>query len=458
MMFPNTTTESAHTEASIRYNQSSSQTVNATEQNGRIHLLTPIDPVAKHCIFISMAVVCVLGFFGNVLVAFHLKETHNKWQFRRNVNFTLFSIRLNYYLSSLVISDISCPLVTLPLCYLQLFTDVFQKDWHCKIERFLYFVFPCVTINNLLVIAVERLFASREISGRFAFSTVKRLIAFAWLSAFLITLLPVANFKIVRYDLNATHFTTTCRFDNSVFTSRVAMLSFTVLDSILPSIVLIFCNICVMTQARQKLQFVRRSLSNSRHKRESILMSKGIFMLVAITFAFTIPYLLSFTYIMFNSIAKPTISYQTDYIIRNSGGVLVTANTAVNVLIYTLQLSQFRARLMRMVRKLFLCKLSSAEKVESKAEEDIIPHKNIEERNANLANNSNIEEVEDKQLRNETDRGKAPCVEQNEMQELRAPTLKRTENNFANEVNEEQVAVNKKEKTGCRTLIEVDVH
>lgn len=457
-MFPNTTTESAHTEASIRYNQSSSQTVNATEQNGRIHLLTPIDPVAKHCIFISMAVVCVLGFFGNVLVAFHLKETHNKWQFRRNVNFTLFSTRLNYYLSSLVISDISCPLVTLPLCYLQLFTDVFQKDWHCKIERVLYFVFPCVSINNLLVIAVERLFASWEISRRFSFSTVKRLIAFAWLSAFLITLLPVANFKIVRYDLNATHFTTTCRFDNSVFTSRVAMLSFTILEFILPSVVLIFCNICVMKQAWQKLQFVRRSLSNSRHKRESILMSKGIFMLVAITFAFIIPYFLSFTYIMFNSIAKPTISYQTDYIIRNSGGVLVTANTAVNVLIYTLQLSQFRARLKRMVRKLFLCKLSSAEKVESKAEEDIIPHKNIEERNANLANNSNIEEVEDKQLRNETDQGKAPCVEQNEMQELRAPTLKRTENNFANEVNEEQVAVNKKEKTGCRTLIEVDVH
>lgn len=54
-------------------------------------------------------------------------------------------------------------------------------------------------------------------------------------------------------------------------------------------------------------------------------MSKGIFMLVAMTFAFIIPYLLSFTYITFNSIAKPTISYQTDFIIRNTGGVLVTA-------------------------------------------------------------------------------------------------------------------------------------
>ena len=453
-MFPNTTIQPAHAEASIRYNQTSSLTMNAAERSSRIHLLTPIDPVTKHCIFISMTVVAVVGFFGNVLVAIHLKAMQNKWQFRRNVNINLFSIRLNYYLGSLVTSDILCPLVTLPLCYLKLFTGVFQKDWHCKVEIFLYVVFPCVTINNLLVIAVERLFAAWEITRRFSFSTVKGSITFAWLSALLITLLPVANFRIVQYDLNATHFTTTCRFDNSVLISRVAMLSFTVLEFILPSIVLIFCNICVMNQAWQKLQFVRRSLSNSRHKRESVLMSKGIFMLAAITFAFIIAYLLSFTYIMFNSIAKPTISYQTDFIIRNSGGVLVTANSAVNVIIYTLQLSQFRDRVKSMVRKLFVWLLLSAEKVESKTEENIIPHKGIEARNADLANNNNIEEVEDKHTRNETGRGKAPCVEH---YEPRAPTVKR-KNNSANAVNEEQAAVNNEKETGCGMLIAVDVH
>ena len=159
---------------------------------------------------------------------------------------------------------------------------------------------------------------------------------------------------------------------------------------------------------------------------------------------------------MFNSIAKPTISYQTDFIIRNSGGVLVTANSAINVLIYTLQLSQFRARLKSMVRKLFVCKLPWAQKVESKAEEDIIPHKGIEERNADN-NNNNIEEVEDKQLKNETERGKAPCVEEHEMKDPRAATLEQ-ENNFANKVNDEQAAVNMKKETGCPMLIAVDVH
>lgn len=206
-----------------------------------------------------------------------------------------------------------------------------------------------------------------------------------------------------------------------------------------------------MKQAWQKLQFVRRSLTNSRHKRESILMSKGIFMLVAITFTFIIPYLLSFTYIMFNSIAKPTISYQTDYVIRNSGGVLVTANSAVNVVIYTLQLSQFRDRLNSTVCKLFVCKLPSAEKVEPRAEDG------IEVRNADIADNNNIEEVEDQQLRNETGRRKVPCVEQHDLKERRTPTLKR-EDNSAYKVDEEQAAVYKKKETGCRMLIAVDVH
>lgn len=154
---------------------------------------------------------------------------------------------------------------------------------------------------------------------------------------------------------------------------------------------------------------------------------------------------------MFNSIAKPTISYQTDYIVRNSGGVLVTANSAVNVVIYTFQLSQFRDRLKSTVCKLFVCKLPSAEKVEPRAEDG------IEVRNADIADNNNIEEVEDQQLRNETGRRKVPCVEQHDLKERRTPTLKR-EDNSAYKVDEEQAAVYKKKETGCRMLIAVDVH
>ena len=455
-MFHNKTAKPAYAETSFRYNSSrSSPNINITEQNhGRIYLPTPMDPLSKHCLFVSMAVVAVLGFVGNVLVAYYLKSTQKKSRLRRNRNFTSFTVRLNYYIRSLVISDTLCSVVTLPLFYLQIFSDVFQKDWHCKLERYFYFVFPCVTINNLLVITVERLSASWQITRRFSFSTVQRLVILAWLSALLITLVPVANFRLVQYDLNATHFTVTCRFDNSVPRSRAAMLIFTVLEFILPSVLLIVCNIWVMKQAWQKLQYVRRSIGFSRPRYQKVLIRKGIFMLVAITFAFIIPYVLSFTYVMFNSIAKPHISFRTDYIIRCSGGILVTANGAVNVIIYTLQLPNFRDMLKNMAGKLFVCKVTSAEQVTPKAEENIIPHNCVEALNADF---KNIEEVKDKQLKKEAGRDKAPCEEDHELEERRTPPIKR-EKHVACNVEEVQAVVHMKKEASCQIVITADIH
>lgn len=53
--------------------------MNVFEWNGRIYFLILIDLVVKCCIFILMIVVCVFGFFGNVLVVFYLKVIKNKW-------------------------------------------------------------------------------------------------------------------------------------------------------------------------------------------------------------------------------------------------------------------------------------------------------------------------------------------------------------------------------------------
>lgn len=458
-MFHNKTAKAEYrlyTETSSRYNIS--PTINATEQGGRIYLPSALDPLSKRCLFVSMAVVAVLGFVGNALVGYHLKTRQERSRLRRNRNLTLFAERLNYYIGSLVISDALCTAVTLPLFYLQIFSDVFQKDWHCKLERYFYFVFPCVTINNLLVIAVERFFASWGINRRFSFSTVQRLIAFAWLSALLITFAPLSQFRLVQYDLNATHFTLTCRFDNSEPLSRAAMLSFTVLEFILPSVLLIICNIWVMKQAWQKLQFVRRTLGHNRHdshhRHENVLISKGIFMLVAITFAFIIPYCLSFTYVMFNAIAKPTISFRTDYIIRNSGGILVTANSAVNVIIYTLQIPTFRNMLKNMACKPLLCMITSAERVAPVADENVIPDKGIEALDADF---NNFEEVKGKQLVKETGRDKAPCKEEHELEERSTPPFKREEH-VTNNMEEVQTVEHKKKEASCLIVITADVH
>ena len=160
--------------------------------------------------FFSMTVVVGVGFVGNNLLAYYLKLNE-----RRGLNkfkpTSPFGKNLTFYLRSLVISDILCPAVTLPLFYLELFTDVLKADWLCKVERYCYFVFPGVTINNLVVISVERFRATQDVPRVFSFSTVRRLIMLAWLSGLLSTFVPVSNFKLVEYDLNGTHFTVTCR-------------------------------------------------------------------------------------------------------------------------------------------------------------------------------------------------------------------------------------------------------
>lgn len=177
-------------------------------------------------------------------------------------------------------------------------------------------------------------------------------------------------------------------------------------------------------------------------------------MLVAITFAFIIPYVLSFTYVMFNSIAKPHISFRTDYIIRCSGGILVTANGAVNVIIYTLQLPNFRDMLKNMAGKLFVCKVTSAEQVTPKTEENIIPHNFVEARNVDF---KNIEEVKDKQLKKEAGRDKAPCEEDHELEERRTPPIKR-EKHVACNVEEVQAVVHMKKEASCQIVITADIH
>ncbi|KAJ7389205.1 hypothetical protein OS493_033011 [Desmophyllum pertusum] len=114
-MFNNKTAQPPYTEPSSRYDARPSP--NATNQSDRIYLPTPIDSNAKHCLFISVTVVAVLGFVGNVLVSYHVSKKEKMLRLRGNINSTAFSRRLNYYIGSLVISDILCPAVTLPLLY-----------------------------------------------------------------------------------------------------------------------------------------------------------------------------------------------------------------------------------------------------------------------------------------------------------------------------------------------------
>ena len=54
-------------------------------------------------------------------------------------------------------------------------------------------------------------------------------------------------------------------------------------------------------------------------------------------------------YAAYNMIAKPDIDFQTDYVIRFSSGVIAFSNSAVNFVIYVVQMRGFRIFLKKLV-------------------------------------------------------------------------------------------------------------
>ena len=76
---------------------------------------------------------------------------------------------------------------------------------------------------------------------------------------------------------------------------------------------------------------------------------RGTLLLIAITFAFIIPYFGYMVYLTYSNIATPDIDFQTDYIIRFGSGVLAYANSAVNFVIYVVQMRGFRIFLRKLI-------------------------------------------------------------------------------------------------------------
>ena len=70
---------------------------------------------------------------------------------------------------------------------------------------------------------------------------------------------------------------------------------------------------------------------------------RGTIISIALVFAFVLPYLPYLVQLIYNTVAKDHISYETDLIIRYSSMVLAFSNGAINFVIYLIQMRDFRA-------------------------------------------------------------------------------------------------------------------
>ena len=309
-------------------------------QLNRIYVFTPVDATLKWALCALYSTIGCLGFFGNSLLFYFLskKPKGNPIQSSR------FMKNLNFYVRSMSLSNILSCAVSLPLLCVQILSDFFQSGWPCKLVRYLNFIFPAITINTLVVISLEKYLSTRVNPRTFSAATVQKMTVFAWIFGLLFMLFPAAAYDGIRVDLNGTHFTVVCRNDQNLYPFKMILVVFPV-QYLLPGIFITYINICLMKTVwvRGNRNVGSGPLNNAFKAKMRSVRIKGMSLLIAITFTFIISYCFFLGYQIANTLlARPSRDFSTDFIIRYASGSLAYLNCVTDVIIYFVQMKDFR--------------------------------------------------------------------------------------------------------------------
>ena len=311
--------------------------------SSKIYVFLPLSPSTKLTLLVFSVIMGILAFFGNVVILCFVKSNQRAASFLKSCSF-----RKNFdvYISSLAISDALCAFIVLPLTGCQLFVDVFERGWGCKILRYLGIFFPSVTINNLLIIIFGKYFSTRKIPRILKHSTVKKLLYLTWFSTCVYVLLPIATMEGIRYDLNDTHYTVVCRPNHQYVSFGVVNLAFIAFQYFLPSIVIFTLTICLILTVRSRMKrAIDIQCDNAIKVMKRAENRRLTMILVSIMLMFIFSYALSLGYFIFRILTRSqghTISFESDFLIRYVGALLAFSNSLVNVIIYLVQMKDFR--------------------------------------------------------------------------------------------------------------------
>ena len=326
---------------------------NQTGLTSKIYVFSPVSSSIKYTILVMVVFVGIVGFVGNILILCFLKSKKKKTSVLRACSFQQ---NFDFYIKSLAISDALCALTANSLVAIESYFDIFYQDWPCRAGRYLNILFPSVTMNNLLVISIDKYFSTRKVPRTFRHSTVKKLVWFAWVSAMFYVFIPIATFKGVRYDLNETHYTVSCKYDKHYLPFRIMFLTYIVFQYFIPSIIIIIIRIClILTLSSRMKRTVNIQQDNAIKAMRRAAKRRGTIITITLVLAFVLPYFLYFGQVIYNMVTKADISYETDFLIRYGSGLIAFLNSAVNVIIYCVQMRDFRAFL----KELFMSRFAT---------------------------------------------------------------------------------------------------
>ena len=325
-------------------NQSSVTNSTAVAITSLVYVFAPVDFSINLVFAVLFVIFGVIGLVGNVLILYFLSK-------KKSVPFlqsSPFLRNFNLYMKSLALSEILVISIGGVLVGIELMYDVFQNGWPCKIRRYISGTFYVIRANNLIVISTERFLSTRDVPKTFSGSTVRKLVYAAWLSGFLMGLFPAATVNGVRYDINATHYTMVCKPDTSYLPTRVIMVGFVLIQVVIPSIALICMNIIIARRiwkgSKRRIDIQRDNAIRARMRSHQI---KKTSLIIIVTIAFVLPYSTIVYYAAFVAVAKPSLDFKDDFVIRHFCFLLVFFSSAINFFVYLVQMKDFRVFLLK---------------------------------------------------------------------------------------------------------------
>ena len=319
--------------------QSTQPTDSTAETFGKIYTKLPRSVNLKIGLVALLVIPGLVGLLGNSLIHYFVLK---KKSFPL-LQSTPFVRNLNLYIRSLTLSNILSSLVSLPLLSVQL-CDIFHNDWPCRIVRYIGMLFPTIALNNLIFISIEKFSSTRDVPKSFSVATVRKLVYGAWIIGCLSVLAPAAVMSGVRSDINATHYTVVCKIDKNNLSYRVIGQGFGLIQFFIPSIILLCINLIIARRV-WKRQSRRINIQRNNAIKVEIRSSqiRGTYLLIFFTFVSIVPYSFFTCFSVYVNFAKHSLSeLEADFIIRYLGGALFFSSSAINVIMYLVQMKSFR--------------------------------------------------------------------------------------------------------------------
>lgn len=253
-------------------------------------------------IFLLLVSVGIVGFVGNILVLCFLKSKRKTTSFMTSN----FEKNFNVYVEILPISiaDVLSDVISFPPICFQLYFHNINHGWGCRVVRYLNICFLLLPWITCYLLALRDIFQLVKFQVHLAILQWKDC-GLAWLARFFVVLLPGITFKGVKFDLNDTHYTVECKYDNKYLPFGVIFLIYTTFQYILPGCIIIVIDISLIktlwTRLKRRTADVQWDNAIKMMCRAATI--RGTSIVITLTLAFVLPYCFYFALLIYNMIA-----------------------------------------------------------------------------------------------------------------------------------------------------------